>query len=70
MELQIINKLKELPTEPVYVVTENNPEILENLHLLETNRDLRDNKIIGLLKQLSEVTSFRLSLCLPVHLLL
>ena len=50
MELQIINKLKELPTEPVYVVTENNPDILENLHLLETNRDLKDNKIVDLVK--------------------
>lgn len=41
MDLQIINKLKELPTEPVYVITENNPDILENLHLLETSRTTR-----------------------------
>ena len=45
MELSLVNKLKQLPIEPTYVVTEKNADILNGLHLLETNREIKPNKV-------------------------
>lgn len=54
MELSLINKLKQLPIEPTYVVTEKNADILNGLHLLETNREIKPNKVDDLVKAIQE----------------
>lgn len=57
MELSLINKLKQLPIEPTYVVTEKNADILNGLHLLETNREIKPNKVDDLVK--ADLSPFR-----------
>ena len=54
MELSLVNKLKQLPIEPTYVVTEKNADILNGLHLLETNREIKSNKVNDLVKAIQE----------------
>ena len=54
MELSLVNKLKQLPAEPTYVVTERNIDILNSLHLLETNREIRSSKVEELVKAIQE----------------
>ena len=54
MELSLVNKLKQLPIEPTYVVTEKNADILNGLHLLETNREIKPNKVNDLVKAIQE----------------
>ena len=50
----LVNKLKQLPIEPTYVVTEKNADILNGLHLLETNREIKPNKVNDLVKAIQE----------------
>lgn len=54
MELSLVNKLKQLPIEPTYVVTEKNADIVNSLHLLETNREIKPNKVNDLVKAIQE----------------
>ena len=54
MELSLVNKLKQLPIEPTYVVTEKNADILNGLHLLETNSEIKSNKVNDLVKAIQE----------------
>ena len=54
MELSLVNKLKQLPIEPTYVVTEKNADIVNSLHLLETNREIKPNKVDDIVKAIQE----------------
>lgn len=54
MELSLVNKLKQLPIEPTYVVTEKNADILNGLHFLETNREIKPNKVNDLVKAIHD----------------